>query len=125
MATAYINARPEVRAGEALTLPARFYNDPELFRRELQAVHYDMWLHAGRMEQLPSPGSFFLVRFAGASVIVLRDEHGLISAFHNTCRHRGTLLCKEDQGRLPGRIQCPYHAWTYDLDGRLLNAPLM
>ena len=70
------NARPEVRAGEALTLPARFYTDPELFRRELQAIHYDMWLYAGRTEQLPAPGSYFVVRFAGASVIVLRDERG-------------------------------------------------
>ena len=125
MASTYLNARPEVRAGEALTLPARFYNDPELFKRELLAIHYDMWLYAGRAEQLPAPGPFFVVRFAGASVIVLRDERGAIAAFHNTCRHRGTLLCKADQGQLPGRIQCSYHAWTYGLDGQLLNAPLM
>ena len=125
MATSYENARAEVQAGEALTLPARFYTDPELFRRELTAIHYDMWLHAGRVEQLPAPGSFFVVRFAGANVIVLRGEKGEISAFHNTCRHRGTLLCKADEGQLPGRIQCSYHAWTYGLDGQLLNAPLM
>jgi Rieske 2Fe-2S family protein len=123
--TAYVNERPEVRAGDALTLPSRFYTNPELFRRELQAIHYDMWLHAGREEQLPSPGSFFVVRFAGASVIVLRDEAGGVRAFHNTCRHRGTLLCKADAGQLAGRIQCGYHAWTYGLDGRLLSAPLM
>jgi len=123
--TSYANERPEVRATEALTLPARFYTDPDLFRRELQAVHYDMWLHAGRTEQLPESGRFFLVRFAGVNVIVLRDDKGEIAAFHNTCRHRGTLLCKEDAGKLAGRIQCSYHAWTYGLDGRLLNAPLM
>jgi len=123
--TTYVNERPEVRAGEALTLPSRFYTDPELFRRELQAVHYDMWLHAGREEQLAAPGSYFVVRFAGVSVIVLRGEDGQVRAFHNTCRHRGTLLCKDDAGQLPGRIQCGYHAWTYGLDGRLLNAPLM
>jgi Rieske 2Fe-2S family protein len=126
MATpAYANERPEVRAGEALTLPARFYTDADLFRRELSAIHYDMWLHAGREEQLEAPGRYFTVRFAGANVIVLRDQQGAIRAFHNTCRHRGTLLCKGDEGRLPGRIQCGYHAWTYGLDGRLLNAPLM
>jgi Rieske 2Fe-2S family protein len=125
VATNYSNARPEVRADEALTLPARFYTDPELFRRELRAVHHDMWLHAGRAEQLPAPGSYFVVRFFGVSVIVLRDEKGDVAAFHNTCRHRGTLLCKEDEGRLPGRIQCSYHAWTYGLDGTLLKAPLM
>ena len=70
-------------------------------------------------------GRFFLVRFAGVNVIVLRDDKGEIAAFHNTCRHRGTLLCKEDAGQLAGRIQCSYHAWTYGLDGRLLKAPLM
>jgi Rieske 2Fe-2S family protein len=125
MAAAFDNARPEVRADEARTLPARFYTDPELFQRELRAIHHDMWLHAGRAEQLPEPGSYFLVRFAGVNLIVLRDEAGGIAAFHNTCRHRGTLLCKEGEGRLPGSIQCPYHAWTYGLDGRLRSAPLM
>jgi Rieske 2Fe-2S family protein len=126
MATpAYVNERPEVRATEALTLPARFYTDPALFRRELQAIHYDMWLYAGRTEQLAEKGRFFLVRFAGVNVIVLRDDKAEVSAFHNTCRHRGTLLCKEDAGQLAGRIQCSYHAWTYGLDGRLLKAPLM
>jgi Rieske 2Fe-2S family protein len=84
-----------------------------------------MWLYAGRTEQLPEPGRFFLVRFAGVNVIVLRDDKGEIAAFHNTCRHRGTLLCKDDAGQLAGRIQCSYHAWTYGLDGRLLKAPLM
>ena len=59
------------------------------------------------------------------SVIVLAGEDGSVSAFHNVCRHRGTRLCHADEGQLPGRIQCPYHAWTYGLDGRLLSAPHM
>src|SRR5438445_13365549 len=94
--TRYANTRPEVSLEEAMTLPARYYTDPDLFRRELRAVHRDMWLHAGRMEQLPEPGSYFLVRFHGVNIIVVRDQNGEIAAFHNTCRHRGTLLCKED-----------------------------
>jgi len=65
------------------------------------------------------------VRFAGVNVIVLRDEQREVAAFHNTCRHRGTLLCKAESGRLPGSIRCSYHAWTYGLDGRLRSAPLM
>jgi Rieske 2Fe-2S family protein len=125
VATTYDNARPDVRADEARTLPARFYTDPELFARELRAIHHDMWLHAGRTDQLAEPGSYFLVRFAGVNVIVLRDDSGGVAAFHNTCRHRGTLLCKADSGRLPGSFQCSYHAWTYGLDGRLRSAPLM
>lgn len=125
MAPGYPNARPELRADEARTLPARYYTDPDLFRHELRAIHHGMWLHAGRAEQLEAPGSYFLVRFAGVNLIVLRDEQGEVAAFHNTCRHRGTLLCKAGSGRLPGRIQCSYHAWTYGLDGRLRSAPLM
>ncbi len=125
MAAGYENARPEIHAAEARTLPARHYADPELFRRELDAIHHDMWLHAGRTEALDAPGRYFLVRFAGVNLIVLRDEQGGVAAFHNTCRHRGTLLCREDSGRLAGSIQCPYHAWTYGLDGALRSAPLM
>ena len=121
----YTNTRPEVHAEQARTLPAQYYTDPALFQREMRAVHYDMWLHAGRTEQVPETGSYFLVQFAGVNVVVLRNENAEITAFHNTCRHRGTLLCKEHEGRLPGKIRCAYHAWTYALDGRLISAPNM
>jgi uncharacterized membrane protein len=94
------NTRPEVHADEARTLPARYYTDPGLFEDELRLIHQDMWLHAGRSEALDAPGRYFLVRFAGVNVVVLRDEAGGIAAFHNTCRHRGTLLCRDDAGRL-------------------------
>jgi phenylpropionate dioxygenase-like ring-hydroxylating dioxygenase large terminal subunit len=119
------NTRPELHADEARTLPARHYTDASLFARELEAIHQRMWLHAGRTESLDAPGRYFLVRFAGVDVIVLRDDAGQVRAFHNTCRHRGTLLCREPEGRLAGSIQCPYHAWTYGLDGRLKSAPMM
>jgi Rieske 2Fe-2S family protein len=121
---AYENTRPELPEGTH-TLPARYYTDPDHFRRELEAVHFDMWLCAGRTESLKEPGSYFVRRVGDASVIVLRTEGGAIAAFHNVCRHRGTLLCKAEEGQLAGRIQCSYHAWTYGLDGRLLNAPHM
>jgi Rieske 2Fe-2S family protein len=120
----YANRRPELAEGTT-TLPARYYTDPALFRAEMERIHFDMWLCAGRSEQLVGPGSYFVRRVADANVIVLRDEQGRLRAFHNTCRHRGTLLCKEPEGRLPSRIQCPYHGWTYGLDGRLRNAPHM
>ena len=96
------------------TTPTRSF-----FAASSTAIHHDMWLHAGRTEALDAPGRYFLVRFAGVNLIVLRDEQGGVAAFHNTCRHRGTLLCREDAGRLAGSIQCPYHAWTYGLDGAL------
>lgn len=120
----YQNTRPEIPAG-AQTLPARYYTDPELFKLELERVHFDMWLCAGRTEQLGKPGSYFVRQIGNASVVILRDERGEVAAFHNVCRHRGTLLCKQPEGRLQGRIQCSYHAWTYDLGGSLVSAPHM
>jgi Rieske 2Fe-2S family protein len=120
----YANTRPALAAG-TLTLPARHYVDPELFRREMERIHFDMWLAAGREEDIGEVGSYVRRQVGNANVIVLRDERGQAAAFHNVCRHRGTVLCREDAGRLPGRIQCSYHAWTYGLDGRLLSAPHM
>ena len=121
----YSNTRPEFQVDQAKTLPACHYTDAELFRRELKTIHLDMWLHAGRTEQLPEPGSYFLVRFAGINVVVVRGNDGEVNAFHNTCRHRGTQLCKDEVGKIAGKLRCPYHAWTYDLDGTLVGAPNM
>ncbi len=117
-------ARPEMAAG-AMTQPASYYTDPAFFVREMEAIHYASWLWAGRTEQLPAPGRYFVRDFASASVIVLRDSEGEVAAFNNVCRHRGTRLCKVDAGVFAGRIQCPYHAWTYDLHGSLVSAPHM
>jgi Rieske 2Fe-2S family protein len=120
----YADTRPVLAAG-SLTLPARHYTDPGLFREEMERIYFDMWLCAGRAEQLPSAGSYFVRRVANASVIVLRDEAGALRAFYNTCRHRGTLLCKGEEGRFASLVQCPYHGWTYGLDGALRSAPHM
>lgn len=125
MSTTYTNSRPEVALSEATTLPQRYYTDPNVFQREMEAIHFDMWLCAGRAKQIPNPGDYFLRKAGNASVIIVRDERGGIRAFHNVCRHRGTLLCKEESGTFKGSIQCGYHAWTYGLNGALLNAPHM
>lgn len=110
---------------QAKTLPARYYTDPENFRREMETFFCEMWVCVGRSERIPTPGDFFLREVAGESVIVTRDEHATVRAFYNVCRHRGTQVCRELAGKLPGRIQCPYHGWTYGLDGHLLGAPHM
>src|SRR6516165_9343623 len=107
------------------TLPGRYYTDPEIFRREMQTFFYGMWVCAGRSEQLPSARDFFLREVAGESIIITRNTGGAVHAFYNVCRHRGTQLCREAEGRFAGRIQCPYHGWTYGLDGKLLGAPHM
>src|SRR5580704_1149603 len=107
------------------TLPARYYIDPENFRREIESFFCKMWIGAGRSEQVAHAGDFFLREIAGESIVVTRDVGGVLRAFYNVCRHRGTRMCREAEGKFAGRIQCPYHGWTYGLDGRLLGAPHM
>ena len=125
MSATYANTRPEIALSEATALPQKYYTDHDHFRREMESIHFDMWLCAGRTNQIPNPGDYFLREAANASIIIVRDDQGGIRAFHNVCRHRGTLLCKEAAGSFSGSIQCGYHAWTYKLDGTLLRAPHM
>jgi Rieske 2Fe-2S family protein len=115
----------EVMPETAFTLPARYYTDTAVFQRELDALFGTMWLHAGRSEEAAVPGQYFVREINGRNVFVTRNDHGLVKAFHNVCRHRGTRICAESTGQLTGSIQCPYHAWTYDLDGCLIGAPHM
>ena len=106
-------------------MPRRFYADPDFYRRELERFYVDRWICAGRADHIPAPGDYFTRSIADQSIIVTRDESGDVHALFNVCRHRGTRLCENPEGHLAGRIQCPYHAWTYDLSGRLLAAPHM
>jgi Rieske 2Fe-2S family protein len=115
----------EVMPAEALTLPARYYVDRQHFDREMTQLFARMWLCAGRTEQIEQPGQFFLRDVLGEPIIITRSQTTEVCAFYNVCRHRGTRLCTEQSGTFAGTIQCPYHAWTYDLDGRLIGAPHM
>jgi len=107
------------------TLPARYYTDPENFRREMESFFSRTWVCAGRSEQIAHAGNYFLREVAGESIVITRDASGVLRAFHNVCRHRGTRMCRETEGKFAGRIQCPYHGWSYGLDGRLIGAPHM
>jgi len=107
------------------TLPANAYTDAAWFTLEMDRIFAGMWLAAGRVDHLERAGAFMRVDVAGASVLVVRASDGSIRAFHNVCRHRGTRLCTGAHGTFQGSIQCPYHAWTYGLDGRLIAAPQM
>ncbi len=107
------------------TLPARAYTDPSWFAVEMDRIFARMWLAAGRAAGLDHAGAFIRRDVAGASVLIVRTADGSIRAHHNVCRHRGTRLCTDPGGTFQGSIQCPYHAWTYGLDGRLRAAPLM
>jgi glycine betaine catabolism A len=107
------------------TLPARYYTDPRIFAQEVEQFYRGWWICAGRADAIPNSGDYLLREIAGDSLIVVRDRGGAVRAFHNVCRHRGTRICTAAEGTFQGRIQCPYHGWTYALDGRLLGAPHM
>jgi glycine betaine catabolism A len=115
----------DVMPAGAYTLPARYYTDAAYLAREIERFFRGMWICAGRTEEIASAGQFVLRELAGDSLILTRAASGSIHALHNVCRHRGTRLCTDAAGTFPGSIQCPYHAWTYGLDGRLLGAPHM
>jgi Rieske 2Fe-2S family protein len=106
------------------TLPGRYYTDPGVFRQETESFYFGKWICAGRAAAIPNTGDYFLREIAGESIVVVRDAMGAIRAHYNVCRHRGTRMCTLPQGNLE-RIQCPYHGWTYGLDGKLLGAPHM
>jgi Rieske 2Fe-2S family protein len=109
----------------ARTLPAAYYADPVIFSHELERFFASRWIAVGRSEQVARPGDYFLRALAQESLIILRDDAGTIRCFFNVCRHRGTRLCTEAEGCFGSTIQCPYHAWTYDLTGHLVGAPHM
>jgi Rieske 2Fe-2S family protein len=110
--------KPVVAAG-AKTLPAPWYLSSENFLEERERVFGREWICVGRSDRIERPGDFFTTDPAGESLIVTRDRAGAVRAFYNVCRHRGTRLCQLDAGHFQGSIQCPYHAWTYALDGEL------
>jgi Rieske 2Fe-2S family protein len=104
------------------TLTGAEYSSSEVFALECERLFHGTWFCAARTDALRGPRAFTVVDVAGESVILLRDEEGGVRAFFNVCRHRGARLC-DGLGRLPRAIRCPYHAWSYGLDGRLLGTP--
>lgn len=116
--------KPRTAHGQR-TLPGELFASEEVFRLERERVFDRRWLCAGHVGELREPGRYLLFELDRESVVVLRDRGGMLRAFHNVCRHRGSRLCLEPGGSLAGAIRCPYHAWTYELDGRLRAAPNM
>ena len=100
------------------TLPYSWYHDPAVFEREL-AMLGSQWHYAGHFDS-PS-GSYFPTEVSGAPVLVVAGKDSEIRAFYNVCRHRGSIICEAAITR--DVIQCPYHAWVYELDGSLRAAP--
>ena len=103
------------------TLPYGWYSDPELLRREQERIFRPAWQYVGHLGRLPEPGTFFTGRAGSVPIVVTRARDGEVRAFVNVCRHRGFVVA-EGSGKRE-TLQCPYHAWTYGLDGSLRRAP--
>ncbi len=103
------------------TLPAKNYLDPGIFEIEQDRIFRSSWHYVGHVEKLVDPGDFFVCEVAGQSLIVARNTSGAISAFHNVCSHRAARLL--DGEGCKRRFSCPYHGWTYNMEGELLRAP--
>src|SRR5688572_8424109 len=125
---------------EGMTIPAEYYIDEDQYVEDERFLARNLWFLADHEARIPKAGDYFLFPFGrGDSVIVLRDKAGAVRAFHNVCRHRGSSLCRPEDNPAPtdARLsvkqlgasgntpvfRCPYHAWTYDLDGKLISAP--
>jgi Rieske 2Fe-2S family protein len=109
----------------AKTLPQKYFVSKEVFADEQARIFSTDWLLVGHQSQLTKAGEYFLAEVAGESLILVRDQKGALRGFYNVCRHRGTRICEQKSGQFRQAIQCPYHAWTYGLDGSLLGAPQM
>ena len=109
----------------AHTMPGEQYTSPAILAEETERIFARHWNCMGRASRLAKPGDYIVREIAGESLIILRDRGGDLRAFFNVCRHRGTRICRETHGQLSETIQCPYHAWTYATDGRLIGAPHM
>lgn len=109
----------------ALTMPGERYTSDDVLRAERERIFAREWNCVGRSSRLGNAGDFIVRNVAGESIIILRDRGGDLRAFFNVCRHRGTQLCNLTTGQFSETIQCPYHAWTYATDGRLVGAPQM
>ncbi len=124
---------------EGYTIPAAYYVDEDHYRSDERFIADKLWLMTDHESRIPNAGDYFVFEYGrGESVIILRDKAGAVKAYYNVCRHRGSRLCRHDEEPAPkdARLsvkqlsssgntpvfRCPYHAWTYDLDGRLVSA---
>ncbi|MBV2143961.1 aromatic ring-hydroxylating dioxygenase subunit alpha [Falsochrobactrum sp. TDYN1] len=103
------------------SLEQKFYTDPDYYKLDLENIFYRDWLFMGHDCELPKTGSYMTVQIGAYPVVIVRDAQGGIRAFHNSCRHRGSRICAAEKGTA-AKLVCPYHQWTYELDGRLLFA---
>ena len=117
-----LRAQARKPLSQAHSLPFAAYTDDEVFAAEVAAIFHDEWVFTCMAGELAKPGDYYALSLAGEPVVVLRADDGL-RAYSNTCRHRGTQLLDDGFGSVDRHISCPYHAWTYDLEGALKTVP--
>jgi carnitine monooxygenase subunit len=115
----WVETAPE----RALTLPARYFYDDEIFKAERERIFYPGWHCIGHVNELSDPGQFLTFDIFDQSVVALRGDDGVIRSFYNVCQHRGNRLLEDRRGKLGSVIRCGYHSWCYGRDGHLKSAP--
>jgi len=120
------SALKELREHESLiprTMPPSFYKDADMLPTETEELFINGWVCVGRADEVPEPGDYYTLEMFSEPLIVARNQDGQVSVLSNVCRHRGSQLLS-GRGHSK-RFTCPYHRWSYDLDGKLLSAPLV
>jgi phenylpropionate dioxygenase-like ring-hydroxylating dioxygenase large terminal subunit len=103
------------------SLNQRYYKDEGIYNLEINNIFHKHWLFAGHISQVPDKGDYFLFEFSNESIIIVRNKNNKLKAHINVCRHRGSKICLDKKGN-KNLLTCPYHAWSYDLDGVLISA---
>lgn len=103
------------------SLPGALYRSEDVYRQDLEQIWHKDWIFAGHTFEITKPGQYFTLQIGDYPVAVVRGKDGEVRAFHNACRHRGAKICEADHGKV-AKMVCPYHKWTYELDGNLLFA---
>ena len=103
------------------TLDQRFYTDPDIFQIDLDTFFFNHWVFIGHVSRIPNIGDYFLFETGNESIIIIRGKDNKVYAHHNVCRHRGSRVCLESTGNKK-LLVCPYHAWSYNIDGTIRSA---
>ena len=113
---------PNAPLALASTIPSSWYVDKTLFELELKTVFSNTWQLAGRLDQVTQPGQYVTTDIAGEPVVVVRGSDGVLRAFFNVCRHHAAAVMTDPEGKA-AQLRCPYHGWTYSLEGELKGTP--
>ncbi len=116
------NYDPNYPLAEASTPPSAWYTDPRIFELEQRTVFSRSWQIAGRTDQVRNPGQYITAEVAGEAILVIRGNDSVLRGFFNVCRHHAAAVVTKCEGKVEN-LRCPYHGWTYDLEGKLILTP--